>query len=168
MQMPVLQPIPSEIRQKTPLSRYVFWVRYRRRWRVVEDWHFTLNTTGQTIIIPKDFEFDGVSIPKLFHWFLSPTGVLFIPGLIHDFAYRYGYVWIVDESGSLQKYQEGSDRHFWDRTFRQLGLELNQMRLLNHFARLVLLSFGWYSWKKNRQKPIHELRPSEVLIKKFS
>ncbi len=36
---------------------------------------------------------------------LSPTGVLFIPGLIHDFAYRYDYLWAVNSKGEPVKYK---------------------------------------------------------------
>ncbi len=159
--MPILQPIPSEIRLKTPFVRYLFWIQYRRRWQVMEDWSYEFK--GKKIVIPKGFVFDGVSIPKFFHWFLSPTGVLFIPGLIHDFAYRYGYIWIIDEMGVPAKFQEASSRHFWDAMFKELGLELNQMVLLNYFSRFILFSFGWYSWEQNRKKPLHELKPKDLM-----
>jgi hypothetical protein len=162
MHMPLLSPVPSDFLQKHPIARYFTWICFRRRWELMEDWSYDFETQGQLIIIPKGFEFDGVSIPKCLHWFLSPTGVLFIPGLIHDFAYRYGYIWVIDEHGKVQKYQEGSSRHFWDTTFEELGLEVNKMVFLNRFARVVLWSFGWCSWRKNRKKPFHELKPGSL------
>jgi len=111
------------------------------------------------IVIPKGFIFDGVSVPKFIHWFLSPTGVLFIPGLIHDFSYRYGYLWALDDKGKVYRYMEGSNRHYWDSIFRRLGLELNGMVILNAFARVVLLICGWKYWKKNREQVVCELKP---------
>ena len=40
-------------------------------------------------VIPKGFQFDGASIPKFLHTWLSPTGVLLMGGLVHDYAYKY-------------------------------------------------------------------------------
>ncbi len=159
MNMPLLQPIPSQIRSKKPLKRYAAWIFYRRRWMVMEDWTYPLPGEDKIVVIPKGFVFDGVSIPKPLHWFLSPTGLFFIPGLIHDYAYRCGYLWVIDQDGKLRKYQEGSSRHFWDRTYKQLGMDLNRMVLLNHFSHLILFVFGGYSWKKNRHKTALDLVP---------
>ena len=159
MNMPKLTPIPSQIKDKHPLLRVFTWICFRRRWEILEDWEFQLPHGEPCIVIPQGFVFDGVSIPKPLHWFLSPTGVLFIPGLVHDFSYRYGYLWAYGKDGKVYKYQEGANRHVWDSTFQRLGVELNEMHVLNAFSRFILLSFGWKSWKDNRKKPFHELKP---------
>ncbi len=157
--MPTLTPLPTQIKNYSPLMRLYKWVLFRRRWEVSEDWHFQFPDKGPLVVIPKGFVFDGVSVPKPMHWFLSPTGVLFIPGLIHDFSYRYGYLWAYDDKGEVYKYKENEGRHFWDGMFKTLGLELNAMYVLNAFSRLVLFVCGWRSWDKNRKKPFDELRP---------
>lgn len=157
--MPKLSPLPTQIKDKHPYLRFYTWITFRRRWEVLEDWKLQLPHGQPCIVIPQGFLFDGVSVPKPLHWFLSPTGVLFIPGLVHDFAYRYGYLWACDEEGNVYKYQEGSSRYFWDSTFKALGLELNEMYVLNTFSHLILFTFGWISWKENRKKPFHELKP---------
>lgn len=53
------------------------------KWRLLEDWHTPFMT------IPKGFETDGASVPRLFWWFASPSGDLFEAAIIHDYMYKY-------------------------------------------------------------------------------
>ena len=59
-----------------------------RKWEILEDW--TVDYAGDEILIPKGFVFDGASIPRFFRRIYSPTGYLFIAGLVHDYCYRHG------------------------------------------------------------------------------
>ena len=163
MNMPKLSPLPTQIKKKNGLSKVLYWQGFIRRWTLLEDWTFQLPNDKTVIIIPKGFEFDGVSIPRPLHWFLSPTGVLFIPGLIHDFAYRYDYLWAFNDEGKFYQYKKDSGRYYWDSMFRCLGLSLNGMKGLNRFARIILFIFGRFSWKKNRRRNATEIKPSLVL-----
>lgn len=53
-----------------------------RRWRVIEDWRYTLPLAEDvTIIIPKGFEFDGASIPKPLYFLAGVFLVLLIVGI---------------------------------------------------------------------------------------
>ncbi|HIC43474.1 MAG TPA: DUF1353 domain-containing protein [Sulfurimonas sp.] len=117
-------------------------------------------------MVPKGFIFDGASVPKPLHWFFSPTGILFIPGIVHDFAYRYDYLWALDEAGDLYQYKKESGRYYWDSLFRHLGVSLNGMRGLNRFARIILFVFGRASWNKNRRYQENLLKPSRKSINK--
>ena len=49
-----------------------------------KDFEYKIN--GNNYVIPAGFKFDGASIPKFLHTFLSPVGVLLMGGLIHDYA----------------------------------------------------------------------------------
>ena len=40
---------------------------------------------GILIKVPKGFRSDGLSVPKMFHWFQSPFGFGLEAGIIHDF-----------------------------------------------------------------------------------
>jgi len=111
MIMPKISPIATELKDESTLKKFYLWLTFTRNWQLVEDWSFCLPNEAIIIIIPKDFVFDGVSIPKWLHWFLSPTGILFIPGLVHDFAYRYDYLWAIDKNGKLYQYKKDSGRH---------------------------------------------------------
>ena len=63
------------------------WLLGVRHWEIAKDFEYELNWTKY--VVPSGFVFDGASIPKFLHMFLSPVGVLLIGGLIHDYAYKY-------------------------------------------------------------------------------
>ncbi len=160
MHMPKLLPIPLDIKNKHPFIRIWYWRTFVRQWELLEDWSYELPEKSVKIVIPKGFIFDGVTTHRWLHFFLSPTGVLFIPGLVHDFAYRYDYLWAEDASGEYYKFAPNSGRHYWDSIFRHIGLDVNAMVCLNAFARGVLFCFGWISWRKNRKKESSEILPN--------
>ena len=85
--------------EKSIFLRIWRWITSIRKWKLTEDWEFKLPYDEPVIIIPKGFVFDGASIPRPLWGILSPTGLLLIPGLIHDFAYRYDYLWALDSEG---------------------------------------------------------------------
>ena len=62
------------------------WITGTRHWEVADDWSFTIE--GQKYIIPAGFKFDGASIPKFLHTWLSPTGVLLMRYFAHADAYK--------------------------------------------------------------------------------
>jgi len=160
--MPKLSPVNAKLEGFTKEQRYKHWRSFKRKWELLEDWTYPINGGKDKIIIPKTFRFDGVSIPKWLHWFLSPTGILFVPSLIHDFAYRYDYLWVEMSDGSLVKYEENAGRKYWDDMFKEISLELNKMYGLNLFSRAILYIFGGFSWKKNREKTEPEIKPQRA------
>ena len=89
--MPRMQPLPIPTRNQPAFRRILVWMFEIRRWRLLENWFYAWE--GGYVIIPKGFEFDGASIPRPFWFFLSPVGLLLIPGLIHDYGYRFGFLW---------------------------------------------------------------------------
>jgi len=91
LRMPVLEPVPIPTRDVPYPVALWRWLTQVREWRVVEPWYFTL-PDGTEIVIPAGFQFDGASVPAVFWSVLSPTGLLLIPGLIHDFYYKYGHL----------------------------------------------------------------------------
>ncbi len=133
-----------------------------RKWEVVEDWEYQL-PGGPKVVIPKTFVFDGASVPRPLWGILSPTGLLLIPGLIHDFAYRYDYLWAMDDKGSPYKFKENAGRKYWDKIFREVGIHINGMRLLDTIAWLALATMGCLAWKANRERSEPELTPQKSL-----
>ena len=75
-QMPVMRPLPMD----DPGLR---------KWEILNDWE--VEHRDGKIFIPGGFVFDGASIPRFFRRIYSPTGYLFIAGLVHDYCYRYGF-----------------------------------------------------------------------------
>ena len=117
MEMPQLVPIRIKTKGESLLIRLWRWMTVVRKWQVVEDWEYDL-PGGPRVVIPKGFEFDGASIPRPLWFILSPTGLLLIPGLIHDFGYRFDYVWTVDANGYVYKDHVKAGRKHWDAIFR--------------------------------------------------
>ncbi len=161
MDMPILTPVPIKTKNRTFCTRFYRWITYVRKWRVVENWHYTL-ADGSVIVIPKNFVFDGASIPKPLWFLLSPTGLLLIPGLIHDFAYRYDYLWMVkNENGTTQyeKYQHNAGRYYWDKLFKTVGQNVNGMKIINTLASTALFMAGGCAWEKNRKRNAADISP---------
>ena len=83
--MPTMRPIIIPTKDRGFFGAIWLWLWTSRKWEIAEDWYFSLNDTEYKI--PAGFIFDGASIPKYFWNWLSPIGVLLMPGLIHDYLY---------------------------------------------------------------------------------
>ena len=162
MKMPILVPIPIKTKSESVSIRVWKWITSIREWKLIEDWEYVL-PDGPKIIVPKGFRFDGASIPRSLWALLSPTGLLLIPGLIHDFAYRYDYFWALDEEGNAYKYEEGAGRKFWDGIFKEVGIEVNGLAVIDTLAWFALATAGWWAWRSNRKLNAPELLPDKPL-----
>lgn len=148
--MPSLSPLPIKTESHTP--KEMFRITYKGiLWEVNKNWFYILSN-GIKIVIPAGFTTDLASVPRLAWPIISPFGVLLIPGLIHDFAYRYNYLWAVDENGMLFKYDVGIGKEFWDELFKTVGNEVNKIPYINEIAYLSLKWFGGKAWKENRER----------------
>lgn len=154
--MPILQPIPIITKARDYWIRLIIWIVSTRKFRVVEDWYFQLPNKGPTIKIPKGFEFNGASIPRPFWWILSPAGLLLIPGLIHDYAYKKNKLIGIEEKESEEGTVEeeviidGKGKVYWDGLFRDTAIEVNGFLIVIWLAWLLLIVFGWVAWWKHR------------------
>lgn len=106
------------------------------RWRLITEYKITLND-GTVLKIPAGFEFE-TSIPRFFHPFLSPTGILFEAGCVHDFGYAYD----PDDKGKA----------YWDLVFYQIG-ERVKHRIIAHAVAWFFVSIGgWKAWWRHRRR----------------
>ena len=163
MEMPKLIPIPIITKDKPIRLRVWRWMTSIRKWELNEDWEYKLPDDGTVIVIPKGFVFDGASIPRPLWGILSPTGLLLIPGLIHDFAYRYDYLWALDHEGYVYKYREESGQGEWDALFRKVGIHVNGIALIDILAWIALAILGWFSWRSHRKQKVPEIRPGKSI-----
>lgn len=145
-QMPVLRPLPVNKRGE------------RRRWEVTEDWYCDFLGRGFTYIIPKGFLFDGASIPRLFWNILNPTGYLFIAGFLHDFVYKYQFLYTYSAIESLDGGERRIIREFYiqkdaDKKFEDLA---DKICVGAHFftkcSYIALRAFGSKAWKEHKAK----------------
>lgn len=138
--MPMLKPVPIPTKkQKTPLHKLTIFLIEVRTWEVVESWEYPLSKEV-TLVIPKGFRFDGASIPRPFWAILSPIGLLLIPGLLHDYGYKYDQLWETSPDG-LIPYKKGAGKDFWDKLFKDVGEKVNGVFLVNAIAWLAV-AFG--------------------------
>jgi len=156
---PILKPIKIGTKNSNFWARIKVWWNTTRKWELIEDFYFTLNN-GSIIKIPKGFVFDGASVPRQLWWFLSPTGILLIPGLIHDYAYRYDHiivvvadgVHIINDKTYSHRCCEGYGKDHWDALFLEVAKQVNGMIILDKAAWLALKWYGDKAWKENRKK----------------
>lgn len=157
--MPNLRPIPIPSKNRGFFMKILVWFFEIRKWELSQIWTFELED-GTEIVLPNDFRFDGASIPRPFWAILSPTGLLLIPGLIHDYGYKYDQLWKKSEDNNIVEYQKGAGKSYWDGLFLQVGKQVNGFTLIDRIAWLGVVIGGGGAWKKHRkvnkspQKPI--------------
>lgn len=160
--MPLLRPVPistwkcDDARSKVGLfTRYFIWLYEPRRWKIEKNWCYKFkrrNGCNIKIVIPKGFIFDGASVPRPFWFFLSPTGLFLIPGLIHDYAYKYGHH--LNKGGKLtrDKNDNHPDRSYWDKLFFDMGNCLNSCRLFNRLVWIGVCLGSCFTWRNYRNR----------------
>ena len=140
---PVMRPIRIATKGKGFFKMILMWILGTRHWEIAKDFEYELN--GTKYIIPSGFKFDGASIPKFLHTFLSPVGVLLLGGLVHDYAYKYaalqpkkGAILLLDQKKS-------------DEIFRDINIEINGFYFMNYLAYWSLRLGGFMAWNKHRK-----------------
>jgi len=143
--MPQLRPIAIPTKGKGFWSAIWMWLMGTRHWEVAADWSFTIQ--GNKYIIPQGFKFDGASIPKFLHTWLSPTGVLLMGGLVHDYAYKYETLLKSDKKKTMGKINQKKA----DQIFRDINIEQNGFHFLNNLAYWALRIGGFVAWNGHRK-----------------
>ncbi len=149
--MPSLKPQPIPLKEHDFFMRLAIWLFYTRRWELLDNWHFVLED-GTEVILHKGFDFDGASIPRPLWFFLSPVGLLLIPGLIHDYGYRFNQLWTKDAAGQIVPFMANAQRAEWDELFRRISDQINGMALIDYLAYLAVKWFGKGAWEKHRRE----------------
>ena len=143
--MPQLRPIAIPTAGKGFWGAIWMWLTGVRTWEVADDWAFKIGSTWY--VIPQGFIFDGASIPKFLHTWLSPTGVLLMGGLVHDYAYKYATLL---KSGKKKTMGTITQKKA-DEIFRDINIEQNGFHLLNKLAYWALRIGGFVAWNKHRK-----------------
>ena len=140
---PVMTPIKIETKGKGFFKMILMWLLGVRHWEIAKDFEYELN--GTKYVVPSGFVFDGASIPKFLHMFLSPVGVLLMGGLIHDYAYKYAA--LKPKKGALLLLDQKKS----DQIFRDINIEINGFYLMNYLAYWSLRVAGFMAWNKHRK-----------------
>ena len=143
-EMPHMMPIAIPTKGKGFWSAIWMWLTGSRHWIVAKDFHYKM--FGNEYVIPKGFQFDGASIPKFLHTWLSPTGVLLMGGLVHDYAYKHAGLKMKGKKELHELDQKQSDV-----IFRNINIEINGFHFLNYLAFWALRIGGFLAWNGHRK-----------------
>ena len=141
---PVMKPIKIATKGKGFFKMIFMWILGTRHWEIAKDFEYELNE--KKYVIPSGFKFDGASIPKFLHTFLSPVGVLLLGGLVHDYAYKYATLQLVEGKKGKSLDQKQSDQ-----IFRDINIEVNGFYSMNYLAYYALRIGGFLAWNKHRK-----------------
>ncbi len=144
-EMPHMRPITIETAGKGFWGAIKMWLLGVRTWEIAKDWNFSLD--GEKYVIPKGFVFDGASVPKFLASWLSPTGVLLVGGLVHDYAYKYT---VLLKKGKKSTTDPMTQKEA-DALFRDIGIEQNGFHFLNKLAYWALRIGGFVAWNGHRK-----------------
>jgi|TARA_Y100001949_G_scaffold137444_1_gene119137 hypothetical protein len=143
--MPVMRALPIRTKGKGFFKGILLWILTTRNWEIAEDFEYELNDIKYTI--PAGFKFDGASIPKFLHTFLSPVGVLLMGGLVHDYAYKYQTLLEINKADTLGVISQKRA----DEIFRDINIGVNGFYLMNYLAYYSLRLGGFLAWRKHRK-----------------
>jgi len=144
--MPAMRPIKIETAGKGFWSAIKMWLLGVRTWEIIEDFKFRLN--GTSYVIPKGFIFDGASVPKFLATWLSPTGVLLVGGLVHDYIYKYQALVLDTPKLQVRMFNQKNA----DKLFRDINIEQNGFHFMNYLAYWGLRLGGWVAWNSHRKR----------------
>ena len=142
---PVMRPIRIATKGKGFFKMILMWILGTRHWEIAEDFEYEVN--GTKYVIPAGFKFDGASIPKFLHTFLSPVGVLLLGGLVHDYAYKYETLLCKNKKDTIGIISQKKA----DEIFRDINIEINGFYFMNYLAYWSLRLGGFMAWNKHRK-----------------
>ena len=142
---PLMKPLRIETKGKGFFRMILMWLLGVRHWEIAKDFEYELN--GEKFVIPAGFKFDGASIPKFLHTFLSPVGVLLMGGLVHDYAYKYETLLKKNKKDTMGVITQKRA----DEIFRDINIQINGFYLMNRLAYYSLRLGGFMAWRKHRK-----------------
>lgn len=155
IKMPLMRPIPIPTKGKSWWKSLWIWAKTTRQWEIMEDWEFFISYLNLMILIPKGFIFDGASIPKGLRSIYSPVGILLLPGLLHDYGYRFGYL-LRKIPGGFEATKINFTRKDWDNLFLKVSVQVNGFNVLNKLPRFGLWIGAGITWAKHRENNLND------------
>jgi len=142
---PHMKPVKIATAGKGFWKGITLWLFGTRHWEIAKDFEYEIY--GSKFVIPAGFRFDGASIPKFLHMFLSPVGVLLMGGLVHDYAYKYETLLRIDKKETMGIISQKKA----DQIFRDINIKINGFYLMNYLAYWSLRLGGFMAWNKHRK-----------------
>jgi len=149
--MPLVRPVP--INSKTSWFKRIASVFIGKRfWLLEENYYLYVPSLGGYVFIPKGFISDFASIPKCFWLIMSPTGILLMGSLPHDFGYQYGVLLVCYTEKSTVYQEHTVTKAMLDSLLAELATLTCGVSLPGWTAKTLLTLGGWLAWNKYRKK----------------
>ncbi len=164
--LPSLKLVSVIVKEKASWFRHLAEATRRRFFTLDKDWHIELDNVDYKselngiITVPAEIEgepvvFDGASVPL--PWLVSflsigilrPLGVMLTASIVHDFAFKFGYLLVSSEKG-VAPIKIPVERHDIDRLFRDIIGTVNQVVGVGWIA-WFFVRLGWLGVKYNGQ-----------------
>lgn len=147
--MPILRQLPRNTDKN--LFRALFAWREPIVYEVIEHYVYTAWIDGkpEKILIPAGFRSDLASTPA-FSWclgFRPDAPILLVPGLIHDWYYRHGYL-LTDKHETICR---NRGKIWADRLLAKITSKMAGVKTPGMLAFIALYLFGWPAWMHNKQ-----------------
>jgi hypothetical protein len=155
VQGPAVRQVLPVTRGLKPGQRLMAWLTRPVRWQTTETYSLYCQAWDCWLMVPPGFLFDGASIPKPLHNLIRPEGFLFVPGLFHDYAYRFAQVRVAPTAAGPYKRKRLS-RPQADRLFLGLGLQVTGLKIIVSLAWAALRAAGWIAWNRHRKRRKHK------------
>lgn len=121
----------------------------QKQFKLVEDYYFYSPSFNKVLFVPKNFTFDGASIPWPFTLLIKSTDALFIASLFHDFGYTYGGLLVC--IGGKIVFQHKSKWEL-DEVLSKVNYTVSGTRTQGCVTRLGVTLGGWLAWWKCRRE----------------
>jgi len=157
LHFPIMQAVPIK-REQNWFKRFIKFINFRRRWKVTQDYCLWVPELGVWIFVPAYFINDCASVPKILNGVFSPTGMLLLGAVPHDFGYRYQGLFHVDHLGRI--FFAPYTKKELDNIFDVLCTYESGMPQASGIATFVLSLVGFLGWRENR-------KANRVLINDF-
>lgn len=120
------------------LKQRVIGFNSKSKYRLYKELMFQLSN-GDIIEIPKGFEWDGSSVPRILWWLLPPDGDFELGALIHDYLYIHK-----KELSYTRKFAD-KEMLIWSKAFS--GTRKISLRNIDNYTRYYAVRlFGWLVW----------------------
>ena len=148
--MPCMRPVSIDTKGRHWLIKLWMLLTAPRKWVLDKPYYIQLDVLGETKIVrlPAGFVCDGASTPRLFWWLLPPTGIMLIPGLVHDYMYAHEQLVVIDDHLLMIKKVSRLEA---DKIFLKANYHINGCRVTTSISWLMLVCFGWIAWRKHRR-----------------
>lgn len=150
---PIIEPVPTKQAKKEDklFKRFLRFITNRRSFKIAKDYVCWSEYLQAFIFLPKSFDFDGASVPKLMNNIYLPTGILFYGACPHDFGYRYGGFILINPDTYECYFKQLSKKEI-DSVFNDLCYQESGMKKASGLATFVLSFAGKIAWRKWRKE----------------